>query len=99
MKIYKEDLIGRITNGVPLSKTMARQVIDRTLDIITQELAFGNRVEIDGFGIFEMQERAARTGRNIQTGEPVPIPARLVPHFIPSIKLTRALQQEGKHGL
>ena len=56
-------------------------IVDAILDEITAALARGERVELRGFGAFSTKQRAARTGRNPRTGEPVPVPAKRLPFF------------------
>ena len=51
------------------------------VDTMTRALAKGQRIEIRGFGSFDLNERPARTGRNPKTGERVQVPAKKVPHF------------------
>ena len=54
------------------------------VDTMTRALAKGQRIEIRGFGSFDLNERPARTGRNPKTGERVQVPAKRVPHFKPA---------------
>ena len=63
------------------------------LDSITAALAAGDKVQLVGFGTFEVRERAARTGRNPQTGEDIAIAARSVPVFKPGKALKDAVQR------
>lgn len=57
------------------------QIVKVILDEIAKCLASGNRIEIRGFGSFEVNERNARIGRNPKTGETVHVPVKLAPHF------------------
>ena len=57
------------------------------VDTMTRALAKGQRIEIRGFGSFDLSERPARTGRNPKTGERVQVPAKKVPHFKPGKEL------------
>ena len=57
------------------------------VDTMTRALAKGQRIEIRGFGSFDVNERPARTGRNPKTGERVQVPAKKVPHFKPGKEL------------
>jgi DNA-binding protein HU-beta len=59
----------------------ARQYVDAVLDVIMQHVAAGERVQILGFGTFERAERAARVGRNPQTGAAIQVPAGVSPRF------------------
>lgn len=57
------------------------------VDTMTRALAKGQRIEIRGFGSFDLNERPARMGRNPKTGERVQVPAKKVPHFKPGKEL------------
>lgn len=59
---------------------------------MTRHLAAGQRIEIRGFGSFSLHRHAARTGRNPKTGDPVPLPARRVPHFKPGKALRERIK-------
>ena len=61
-------------------RDMAR-VVDTVLDEITAALSQGQRVELRGFGSFDLRQRRARIGRNPRTGEQLEVPAKVVPHF------------------
>ena len=63
------------------SRKAAADALDAVLDAIVREVSKGGKVAITGFGTFEKAARAARTGRNPQTGEPVKIPKTNVPRF------------------
>ena len=70
------------------------QVVDLFFEEITAQLAQGGRVELRGFGAFSTRERAARTGRNPRTGEPVDVPAKRVPYFKPGKEMRVRLNEE-----
>lgn len=57
------------------------------VDTMTRSLAKGQRIEIRGFGSFDLNERKSRVGRNPKTGESVTVPAKHVPHFKPGKEL------------
>ena len=71
----KADLIDTIANAADLSKSQAGAALDALLGDITSALAKGERVAIAGFGTFQISERAARQGRNPQTGATIQIAA------------------------
>lgn len=71
--------VARQTNGAT-QKDIA-VVVDTVIDTIVNTVASGEKVSIAGFGVFESVERAARTGRNPQTGEPIEIAASKAPKF------------------
>lgn len=80
----KQDLARKAANRAGISITAANDVIDAAIDAITDSLKSGESVKLPRFGTFEMKHRNARTGRNPHTGEPVPIPARDIPSWVPS---------------
>ena len=77
----KSDLISAIAEDAELSKAEASRALDATLNVITSSLQKGDDVTLIGFGTFSVSERAARTGRNPQTGKPLKIPASKVARF------------------
>jgi DNA-binding protein HU-beta len=88
----KAELIASVAERSGLSKKDAGVALDAVFDSITGALAAGDRVQLLGFGTFEVRERAARTGRNPQTGEDIAIAARNVPVFKPGKALKDAVQ-------
>lgn len=79
----KSELIDAIAAASDLSKAAAGRALDAMTDTITDALKDGDQVVLVGFGAFTVKERAARTGRNPQTGEPIEIAAAKVPSFKP----------------
>lgn len=77
----KTELIDAVAEGADISKAAATRAVDTMLDSITKSLAGGDPVTLVGFGTFSVKDRAARTGRNPRTGEPIDIPAAKVPGF------------------
>lgn len=77
----KAELIDAVAEGADISKADATRAIDAMVDQITNTLKKGDQVTLVGFGTFAVKERAARTGRNPRTGEPINIPASKVPGF------------------
>lgn len=80
-RLVKDDIVSEVCRATRLSRIVVKMVIDATLDSIINSMASGKDVQFAGFGIFELKKRAARTGRNPHTNEPVPIPERVVPAF------------------
>ena len=80
----KTDLIAAAAQSAGVSKKDAERVLNAALDHIAASLASGNKVQLSGFGIFEVKDREARVGRNPRTKEPVEIPATRTPVFKPS---------------
>ncbi|AKJ42762.1 nucleoid-associated protein HU-beta [Pragia fontium] len=77
----KSQLIDRIAAGADISKAAAGRSLDAIIDAVTDALKEGDQVSLVGFGSFVVRERAARTGRNPQTGKEIKIAAAKVPAF------------------
>ena len=77
----KSDLIDRVAELTGLTKKDSGRVVEAVFDSITEALARGDRVQLVGFGTFEVRKRAARRGRNPQTGTAIQISARQIPAF------------------
>ena len=77
----KSDLINKVAESTELSKKDAGKAVDAVFQSIMDSLGEGERVQIIGFGNFEVRDRAARKGRNPQTGEEIQIAATKVPAF------------------
>lgn len=77
----KTELIAAIAEKAELSKKDAEQSLKAFIDVVSEELAKGEKVQLVGFGTFEVSERAAREGRNPQSGEPMKIAASKAPKF------------------
>ena len=77
----KAELISAVADAAEVSKKDAEAVIVATLDTITAALKEGEKVQLVGFGSFEVKKRAARIGRNPKTKESIEIPASVVPVF------------------
>ena len=79
--VNKTDLIDAIATAADLPKAAAGRALDAVIDSITQALKNNDQVTLVGFGTFAVKERAARTGRNPQTGKEITIAAAKVPGF------------------
>lgn len=77
----KGELIDAVAGATGDSKAAASAAVDAVLNAITDALKRGDKVQISGFGTFEVRERAARTGRNPQTGATIEIAASKSPAF------------------
>lgn len=77
----KTELIDKIAEDAGIEKKAAEQALKSTLNAITDAVASGEKVTLPGFGTFERRERAAREGRNPQTGETLRIAKAKVPAF------------------
>ena len=77
----KAELIAAAAEKAGLSKKDTEKVVNATFDAITEALAQGDKVQLVGFGAFEVKERGERIGRNPQTKEEIKIPASKAPAF------------------
>lgn len=77
----KSQLTDKIAASADISKAAAGRVLDAFIGAVTDSLKDGEEVVLVGFGTFSVRDRAARTGRNPQTGETLTIPAGRVPGF------------------
>ncbi|MEJ2417672.1 MAG: HU family DNA-binding protein [Exilibacterium sp.] len=77
----KSELIEAIAASADIPKAAAGRALDAMVDTVANALKDGDQVVLVGFGTFSVKERAARTGRNPQTGEPIQIAAAKIPSF------------------
>lgn len=89
----KTELAEQIVKEAGISKAEAEAALRTTFDTITRGLTEGQSVTIVGFGTFSVASRAARTGRNPQTGAPIEIKASRVPRFKPGKVLKDAVDR------
>lgn len=87
----KNDLIEIMAQSADISKNVASRALDGFLNSVTQSLQEDEDVVLVGFGSFTTSHRAARIGRNPQTGEMIEIPATIVPRFKAGKKLKNAV--------
>jgi DNA-binding protein HU-beta len=87
----KSQLIEQISSVAELSKAQAERALNAFLGSVIEELADGEQVALVGFGTFSVSDRAARTGRNPQTGAAIEIAAAKVPKFKPGGALKDAV--------
>lgn len=85
----KTELIATVADKAGTTKADATTALDAVLDAIADQLAGGNSVVLAGFGTFETRDRAARSGRNPQTGESIQIAASTSAAFKPAAALKR----------
>ncbi len=84
----KTELIAAVAEKTGMTKKDAERVINATLETVTASMVAGDKVQISGFGIFEVKAREARVGRNPRTKESIQIPATRLPAF----KASKALK-------
>ena len=77
----KTELIAAVAEQAEMSRKDAEAAVTATIDVISEALRKGEKVQLVGFGSFEVKKRAARVGRNPKTKEPIDIPASTVPVF------------------
>ncbi|MCI8823692.1 MAG: HU family DNA-binding protein [Lachnospiraceae bacterium] len=77
----KTELVAAIADNADITRKDAEKAVKAFVDVVTEELKKGEKVQVVGFGTFEVVERAAREGRNPHTGEPMPIAASRAPKF------------------
>ena len=87
----KTELVAAVAEKAGLTKKDAERVINATIDTITESLVNGDKVNVSGFGIFEVKAREARVGRNPRTKETIRIPATKLPAFKASKTLKDAV--------
>jgi len=79
--LNKTELINIISAKTDVDSIKVKHIVDCFCNTIISEVKQGNRIQINGFGTFELRKRGAKKGRNPQTGEPIIIPERSVPFF------------------
>ncbi|MDP1421877.1 HU family DNA-binding protein [Peribacillus simplex] len=88
----KTDLVNTVATQAELTKGDAKKAVDALFEAISNTLAKEEKIQVVGFGTFEVRDRAARTGRNPQTGEEIQIAASKVPAFKPGKELKEAVK-------
>lgn len=92
----KEEMVNALSQKIGLTKKDSEVALDAVIQIISDTLASGHKVQIVGFGTFEVKERAPRTGRNPKANLPVHIPAKRVPYFTPGKVLKSRVERPQK---
>ncbi len=91
-KMTKNKLIERVAKKSHLTKRAAADAVNSVFDLITDNLGRGEKTIITGFGTFLVRSRAARRGRNPQTGEPIQIPGKKLPSFVAGKTIKRQIR-------
>ena len=81
LSMNKTELVAAIADKAELSKKDSEKALKAFVDVVTDELKKGHKIQLVGFGTFEVTERAAREGRNPQTGKTMKIDACKAPKF------------------
>jgi len=89
--LNKTELIGEVAGKAGITKKDAEKVINAFIATVEEGLKTGGKIQLIGFGTFEVRDRQARKGRNPQTGAEIDIPAARVPAFKPGKALKDAL--------
>jgi len=79
--VTKVELVSKVAENANMTKKDVATCVDAILSAIQETLSSGEKVQLTGFGTFEVRERAARKGRNPQTGKEIEIAARRIPVF------------------
>ena len=89
----KSELVKSVAEKADLSRKDATDAVDAVCSAITEALSKDEKVQLVGFGSFEVRSRAERKGRNPQTGDEIKIPATLIPAFRPGKTLKDAIKK------
>ncbi len=89
----KAELVEAIATTAKITKADAQRALDATIDTVTKALKKGDKVALVGFGTFTVAKRAARTGRNPQTGKAIKIAAKKVAKFKAGIDLAKTVNR------
>ena len=89
----KKEIVRAISEETGLTQSVVKEIVQKTFDTILDSLTNGDRVELRNFGVFSTKMRKERTGRNMNTGEPVQVPACRVVQFRPSKEMERRVAQ------
>lgn len=89
----KQELIDNMVSKTGFTKKDSESALKAFIEVVTEELVKGEKVQIVGFGSFETVQRAERQGRNPQTNQPITIPASKAPKFKAGKSLKEAVNQ------
>ena len=89
----KQDLVAKVAERIDVPKTKAAEAVEAVIDSIKASLKKGDDVRLVGFGTFTVSRRAASTGRNPRTGEPIKIAASKQPKFKAGKELKKSLNK------
>jgi DNA-binding protein HU-beta len=92
LRMNKTELVKAVSKQAEMTQKDAAKVVDALFETISNTLAKEEKIQLIGFGTFEVRERSARKGRNPQTGEEIDIAASKVPAFKPGKELKEAVK-------
>ncbi len=92
----RKELVSEVASRTEVAMSQINKTLDHVVDIITEALTNGREVAVKGFGTFAVAKRAARVGRNPQTGAKIKIGASKAPKFRPSSQLKQAVKSGKK---
>jgi len=92
--VTKRELVIEIADRKGYTQNEVSEIVQAVLDVISESLAKGKRLEIRNFGVFEVKRRDARRGRNPRTGAEVPIPEKRVATFKPGKALKELVERD-----
>lgn len=90
----KSELVEAVAGKIDMSKTQTQGFIEALIEVVTKALKKGDEVRLVGFGTWTVAKRAATTGRNPRTGEPIKIPASKQPKFKAGKELKDAINNK-----
>lgn len=90
----KADIAGKVQEKMDLNGKQASEVVDTVLEMVKEALAAGHDIKINGFGNFSLKDRAARKGKNPQTGEAITIAASRTAAFKPGKALKDSINAQ-----
>ena len=85
--MIKVDIVNEVSAAANITKVKAEQAVEAVLEAMKGSMQRGERIELRGFGTFEVKTREEREARNPKTGESVKVPKRRVPYFRPGKEL------------
>lgn len=88
----KKQLSEKVAKALSMKRATVEQVLDKSLDLISEALIRDEKVRLVGFGNFLVRTRATRIGRNPQTGDRIQIPSSKSPAFVPGINLKQSIR-------
>ena len=92
----KNDLIGKVAEMTGLPKSKAGLAVNSAFDCVIEALAKGEKIQLSGFGSFEVRQRAARTVRNPKTNDPIALPSYPSPRFHPSSNMKARVRRDSQ---